>query len=175
MSFGAATNHTDNVLYGRVYVAQYRAHMSNSKPYSEMVNEAEKAVSSVKDPELRRVAFEKILHDLINSGDSDEESPSTKRRQTNRHQKAAKGAPASKKPRARAGGPQTYVEELVADKFFAKPKTISEVRTELENRGHHIPLTSLSGPLQKLCQSKSLRRQKDVTKGKKKTFLYSNW
>jgi hypothetical protein len=68
-------------------------------------------------------------------------------------------------------GPQAYVEEMVADGFFKKPKAIAEVRAELENRGHHIPLTSLSGPMQKLCQKKVLRRHKPDGK----TFSYSNW
>jgi len=67
-------------------------------------------------------------------------------------------------------------EAVKEDGFFAKPKTISEVKAELANRGHHIPLTSLSGPLQKLCQDKELRRQKAEDKGgKKKPFVYSNW
>jgi hypothetical protein len=64
---------------------------------------------------------------------------------------------------------------MIEDAFFTKPKTISEVKAELENRGHHIPLTSLSGPLQKLCQAKKLRRQKVEGKGKKRPFAYSNW
>jgi hypothetical protein len=41
---------------------------------------------------------------------------------------------------------------MVDDGFFKKPKTISEVKAELENRGHHIPLTSLSGPMQALSE-----------------------
>ena len=35
------------------------------KHYAELVSQAELAVSSVKDPELKRVAFEKILDDLF--------------------------------------------------------------------------------------------------------------
>jgi hypothetical protein len=159
-----------NILCAHHYLAQYCATMS-AKPYSEMVLEAEKAVSSVKDAELRRVAFEKILNDLI-SGGNEQGGPIKATHPVSGSKKTAKKSTA---PRAKAGGPQKYVEELITDKFFAKPKTITEVRSELENRGHHIPLTSLSGPLQKLCQQKSLRRQKDATKGKKKTFLYSNW
>ena len=79
-----------------------------------------------------------------------------------------------KKTATKKGGPQFYVEEISGDGFFKKPKSISQVRTELENRGHHIPLTSLSGPLQILCQRKVLRRQR-VADGKKQAFVYSNW
>jgi hypothetical protein len=79
-----------------------------------------------------------------------------------------------KKPNKR--GPQAYVEEMIDDEFFKKPKTIAQVKAELENRGHHIALTSLSGPLQKLCQRKKLRRQRTTLSGKKKqTFAYSEW
>jgi hypothetical protein len=56
--------------------------------------------------------------------------------------------------------PREAAEELIDDDFFQKPKTISEVKTALENGGHHIALTSLSGPLQKLRQQRKLRRQK---------------
>lgn len=135
-----------------------------SKPYSELVAQAERAVSNVKDAELRRVAFERILNDLL--GAEDHEPKSTPRKAVR------KSSNASRKPGARKrGGPQSYVEEMADDGFFKKPKTISEVKAELENRGHHIPVTSLSGPMQKLCQKKVLRRQKPDGK----TFAYSNW
>lgn len=35
--------------------------MSSHPDYEEMIKEAEKAVAPVKDPELKRIAFEKIL------------------------------------------------------------------------------------------------------------------
>lgn len=136
-----------------------------SKPYSELVTQAENAVASVKDAELRRVAFERVLNDLLGA-DQDSGRQSSERPTRRRATKAA-AAPKAK----RRGGPQAYVEEMIEDGFFKKPKTISAVKAELENRGHHIPLTSLSGPLQKLCQKKVLRRQK----ADGKTFSYSHW
>lgn len=135
-----------------------------TKPYAELVAQAEQAVAAVKDAELRRVAFERILNDLLEGGGG---VPSGKASGATRPTKRP-----SDKPKAKQrSGPQAYVEEMVADGFFKKPKTISEVKAELENRGHHIPLTSLSGPMQKLCQKKVLRRQKPDGK----TFSYSNW
>lgn len=133
------------------------------KPYAELVAEAESAVANVKDAELRRVAFERVLNDLLTAGDAaTKEKPKAA-------PKATKEAP--KKAAKKRGGPQAYIEEMVEDGFFKKPKTISEVKAELENRGHHIPVTSLSGPMQKLCQKKVLRRQKPDGK----TFAYSHW
>ncbi len=74
-------------------------------------------------------------------------------------------------------GPKGYVRELIDDGFFKKPKTIAEVKAELANRGHHIALTSLSGPLQTLCQDRLLRRHKAKLgdKAKKASFNYSEW
>jgi hypothetical protein len=140
------------------------------KPYSDLVAQAEKSVAGVKDPELRKVAFEKILDDLL-SHPSGKTTGGVTNKKTEEHVKAS----VKSKGKQKAGGPQAYLEELVTESFFAKPKTISEVRIELANRGHHIPRTSLSGPLQKLCQNKSLRRNKTDGKEGKKTFVYSNW
>jgi hypothetical protein len=140
--------------------------MTTRADYPELVAQAEKAVAGVKDPELRRIAFQKILDDLLGGSTA----PAAKHKTTTKRR-----APAGDKSKRTArGGPQAYVEELVAEDFFKKPKTIAHVKAELENRGHHIPLTSLSGPLQKLCQRKKLRRQR-VTSGKKQTFAYSHW
>lgn len=135
------------------------------KQYAELVKQAESAVTGMKDAELRRVAFERVLNDLL---DSDNDVGGERRaRAASSPKKKAALQPKTKK----RSGPQAYVEEMVDDGFFKKPKTISAVKAELENRGHHIPLTSLSGPMQKLCQKRTLRRQK----ADGKTFSYSNW
>jgi len=134
------------------------------KPYAELVARAEQAVAGVKDAELRRVAFERILNDLLSGGS---EAQSGKPKSSAR---AVKRGHVNLPAKSR-NGPQRYVEEMIDDGFFKKPKTISEVKAELENRGHHIPVTSLSAPMQKLCQKKLLRRQKPDGK----TYSYSNW
>lgn len=141
--------------------------MAARADYPELVAQAEKAVAGVKDPELRRIAFQKILDDLLGG----EATPATRRAVASKKRHLAGDKP----KRGAKGGPQTYVEDLVEEGFFKKPKTIANVKAELENRGHHIPLTSLSGPLQKLCQRRALRRQRVKTSGKKQTFAYSHW
>jgi hypothetical protein len=130
--------------------------------FKELAEEAEQSVQGVKDPELRRIAYLKILEDLLGGTAA---SGETKGRPAPAAKKAARGAAPKKK-----GGTSAYVAELVEEQFFKKPKTIANVKAELENRGHHIPLTSLSGPLQKLCQRRILRRAR--TDG---VFSYSNW
>jgi hypothetical protein len=134
--------------------------------YADLVAQAEQAVKSVKDPELKKVAFEKVLDDLLGSKIEPRDKPSTMR-----GVKKLKQMPLTRKHH----GPLGYVRELANESFFKKPKTIAQVKAELENRGHHIPLTSLSGPLQTLCQERVLRRQRVKTKGKKETFSYSDW
>jgi hypothetical protein len=142
--------------------------MSDEKDYAKLVDQANKAVSSVKDAELKRIAFQKILEDLM-SKDS----------QPNRQISSPTASTKPKPPKGgvkKASGIQAYINELVDEGFFKKQKTISNVKAELENRGHHIPLTSMSGPMQRLCQRKILRRQKIKGEGKnKQTFGYSNW
>lgn len=141
--------------------------MTTRADYPELVAQAEKAVAGVKDPELKRIAFQKILDDLLGGA-----TPAmTRQNASAKRRTAARERPS----RTAKGGPQAYIDELVSEDFFKKPKTITQVKAELENRGHHIPLTSLSGPLQKLCQRKTLRRQRVKTSGKKQTFAYSHW
>lgn len=141
--------------------------MKKSKPYAELVTQAEEATRAIKDPELRRVAFERVLDDLLaGSGGA-----------TQGEARAAKPAQRPSSPKAKKSrGPKGYIRELVDDGFFKKPKTIAEVKAELANRGHHIALTSLSGPLQSLCQERVLRRHRAKTeKGKKQAYNYSEW
>lgn len=145
--------------------------MKGPKPYPDLVTQAEDATKAIKDPELRRVAFERVLDDLLSGGGA--ASP--------RSARASKNAERPTRTRTatprRSRGPKGYVRELIEDDFFKKPKTIAEVKAELANRGHHIALTSLSGPLQNLCRERVLRRNKakSGTKGKKIAFSYSEW
>jgi hypothetical protein len=127
---------------------------------SHAVAEAEKAVAAIKDAELKRAAFEKVLEHLLGSGPVPGKEGMSRQRP----------APSGKAKR----GPRAYLEELIEDGFFKKPRGLSEVKAELANRGHHIPRTSLSGPLQNLCKQRRLRRQKGIASDKD-AFGYTNW
>ena len=146
-----------------------------STAYAAMVAEAEASVSAVKDPELRRVAFEKVLMTLLERG----RSKSGGRGQSAGSERASQAIEkANKRPGgAERQGPKGHVEALIDDGFFKEQRTIAEVKAELAIRGHHIALTSLSGPLQRLTQERRLRRQKVAPdgKGSKAAFSYSNW
>jgi hypothetical protein len=135
--------------------------MATGPNYPELVAEAERSVQGVKDPELRRIAFQKVLDELLSGGAS---SGSRSKRRTKKASKATTARKAAK------SGTVTYIRELIEEDFFKKPKAITDVKVELENRGHHIPITSLSGPLQRLCKQKKLRRQRNEGR-----YVYSNW
>jgi hypothetical protein len=123
------------------------------------VAEAESAVASVKDPELRRAAFEKVLQHLLEN----QAGPVKKTKSTTQGQSKAKVAT----------GPTGRIADLIDDGFFKKPRSIAEVKAELANRGHHIALTALSTPLQRLCRAKRLRRHKGSASGG--GYGYTNW
>jgi hypothetical protein len=142
--------------------------VAGSANYSQLVAKAEKAVEAVKNPSLKRLAFQKVLDDMLASG-----SDRGKRKTGSSSAAKSKKGAAGKKDKK--GGPMFYVEELEGEGFFKKQKTIAQVRTALVNRGHHLPVTSLSGPLQKLCQRKVLRRERIADEKKKKGFAYSEW
>jgi len=144
--------------------------MLETDEFAKKAQQAEAAVASVKDPELKRVAFEKILDTLLGQAAGDKKKRASKTERYSQRHKAAE----SREP-ARRSGPLAHIEELIDDGFFKTPQTIAAVKAELANRGHHIPLTSLSGPLQRLCQRKRLRRQKASAEGGKQAFAYSNW
>ncbi len=143
--------------------------------YAELVAEAEAAVAAVKDPELRRVAFDKILGTLL-EGKTSGPAGSSGKRAARRPARSSADKPA-RSSKTQRKGPKACIEELIDEDYFKKQRTIVDLKAELANRGHHIALTSLSGPLQSFTQQRRLRRQKAAgnSKGTKTTYAYSNW
>jgi hypothetical protein len=139
---------------------------ANGEPsaYANIAQQAETAVAGINDPELKKIAFGKIIDALLAGTVPAKSTPrSTRSRQSVNREKNG------------GSGPQAYIEDLRSEDFFAERRTIADVRTALANRGHHIPATSLSGPLQSMCQKKLLRREKSKLGDKKVGFVYSNW
>jgi len=50
------------------------------------------------------------------------------------------------------------IVELIDDGFFDTPKAFGEIADELKRRGYYYPRTSLTLPLQKLLQKRTLGR-----------------
>ncbi len=76
------------------------------------------------------------------------------------------GATATKARRTKSGRVTvpSLLDELIATKFFVKPKGMGEIQDRLADLGHHYPLTSLSGPLQSHVRARQLRRFKQDRK-----------
>lgn len=119
---------------------------------------AMRAVEDMPDNELKVRAFEVILGRLLDAEvASSPVVPSTD----------ALGSKAGKIPRMTAAptlhnkSPKSCSERIVSlreDGFFKGPRTLGEIRRELQARGWTYPVTSLSGPMQKLVQRRELRR-----------------
>lgn len=135
-----------------------------NREYQQKISLAETAVADVVDPQLKQVAFAKILEQLLSQGIGDGRTGIPLARQTT----PQRSLRSSRSPVT--GGPVRLIEALVEEQFFQHGKTLRDVQTELQNRGHRIPRTSLSGPLQALCRRRVLRRMKE-----KALYVYSNW
>lgn len=99
--------------------------------YEDLVKQAEQAVAPVKDPELKRIAFEKILDALLEAPEP-HGNAETKSRKSTRKRSGTSGLEKLKAQKKRAGT-AAYIEELIDEQFFAKPKTIAAVKAELAN------------------------------------------
>jgi len=60
------------------------------------------------------------------------------------------------------------VRELIAAGFFDKPRGLAELKAGLEEQGHFVPVTTLSGMVLKLTRYRELRRLKN---GKTWTYV----
>jgi hypothetical protein len=132
----------------------------------ELRKRAQQATSDMPDGELKMKAFEVILNNLLRGREDEPEAESA----------LPGGVNARKRTAAVRSVPTTTRERILvlkAEDFLAKLRTIGEVREQLASRGWHYPLTSLSGPLQRLVQDGELRRQR-VSDGGTKVWKYSN-
>jgi hypothetical protein len=69
--------------------------------------------------------------------------------------------PGSERRSQKATGPMQHLRDLISENFFSECRHLSEVRQELETRGHIYPLTHLSNPIRRLVVSKELRRLRE--------------
>src|SRR5260370_21458529 len=116
------------------------------------------AVENMTDTELRGRAFEVILGRLLDAevGSSRDTSAGG-----NQSPKVAKSARGSAIPVLRNKTPKSCSERIFSlrdEGFFKSPRTLGEIRSELQMHGWAYPITSLSGPVQKLVQKRELRR-----------------
>src|SRR6266446_6426762 len=129
----------------------------------ELRKQAEDAVQTMPDGDMKVKAFEVILAHLLSGGESVTS------------QTEVRGSPQpgeeGKRRAGRAPSPTASGRILVLrdEGYFKSQRTIGEVREELSAHGWHYPVTSLSGPLQSLVRQQDLRRVR-VNHGTKKIW-----
>jgi len=133
---------------------------------SSLVGQVENAVSKVKDPALRKVAFELVLAQALRD-------PA---RQASRHESPTSDPTHSRKSKRPRVGPVAYVERLVSDGLFSTPRSLPEIAKELAERGRVLRQCDLTYPLATLMKRKVLRRKRGKPAGGGKArWLYSTW
>ncbi|MBM4433437.1 MAG: hypothetical protein FJ025_05495 [Chloroflexi bacterium] len=137
----------------------------DAKKLIELRKQAEKAVEDMQDGEFKLKAFEVILNHLLSPGKTEPMPGKTRDAKTQQE----KYEPMDMDSESTGG----RIMVLKDEGFMKSPKTISEVRGELQAHGWHYPVTTLSGELIKLVQKRKLRRQR-VKVGNKLIWQYSN-
>jgi hypothetical protein len=137
----------------------------DAKKIIELRKQAEKAVADMQDGEFKLKAFEVILNHFLSPGkpESTSESSTAPKAGTKRQRSIDKEAEST------AG----RILVLKDEGFMSSPKSISQIRAELQAHGWHYPVTALSGELMKIVQKRNLRRQKGKV-GKRTVWLYTN-
>jgi len=136
---------------------------NNSSQIQAKIKIAEDAVKEMMDPELKKIAFQTVLQNLLAAEAAEITADSEK--------KPAKEASKRKMPK----GPKGRIELLVTEGFFSKQRSLNEVKTELENHTWYHSMTDISPSLVRLVQDKVLRRVKVAEKTGKLVWKYSNW
>lgn len=151
------------------------------KEYSKLFEDAEKAVSGIKNEKFREMAFEKLINHLLvgsskdgHEPDEEEDEEETVKRKRKKGRTNSKKVTSGSKPKAE--GPLSWLRELADEGFFKKPKSSSHIREELETRDHHLTPQDLTAPLRILCNDRKLRRKKMVPdEGGKSVLHWVNW
>jgi len=136
-----------------------------AKRLIELRKQAEKAVEDMPDSEFKLKAFEVILNYLLSPGKADPTLGPL----------PLKGARSKVKTGIDIDAESTAGRILVLkdEGFMQTPKSIGQIRAELQAHGWHYPVTTLSGELIKLVQKRKLRRQKGK-EGNKIVWQYTN-
>ncbi len=134
--------------------------------YQSAVKTAEEAVTSMKDPKLREIAFGQILAQLLSAGKHSGSSEHTRR----------SPAGPSRSTGKKKTGTIDWLRDLAAEGFFKIPHNMQGILDRLAEQSHHLSGSDLTWPLQQLCHTKVLRRKKVAPKqGKAAMWHWSNW
>jgi hypothetical protein len=139
--------------------------------YAKIVSAAEAAVTNLADEKLKVIAFTEILKHQLHSTHQEEEAPT---RKSHASAKTEASTNSGTQAKTREGLP-AWLLEMKGDDFFKTPRSQRAVHTELQNRSHHIPMTSLPGALGALVRRRELRRTKSNDEDGKSRWHWSYW
>lgn len=165
-----------------------------AKNYNELARQAEKAVTGIRDKELRKEAFRILLLQLMAGGGAAAmAAPRTRKKAARKKiakRKVAKKKVAKKKAgrvvkkkvarkkavkrpgRAGGGVVTTMLDKLISAGYFRTPRDAAKVFKEFRKRRVDILPSQLRMELLRFARSRKLKR-KIKMKGKKVTYLYS--
>ncbi len=156
-----------------------------AKSYGELAKSAEKAVTGIKDKELRKEAFRILLLQLISGGGASfstaapraarktAKKKTVKRKAVKKKAAKVKTKKAAKRPgRAGGGVVTTILDKLVAAGYFKKQRDAATIYKQFTKRRANILPSQLRMELLRFARNGKLKR-KIKMKGKKVTYLYS--
>jgi len=123
----------------------------------EILQALEEQVSGIKDPILKKVAFERLLDNFLVTCKG--KSKKAKKVQSLKSEEKKKNPTSAKKGRP---GPKEILTKLVKDGYFDKPKLVTEIPPFIKHKtGHTYSQGELSITLTRLLRQGLLSRDKN--------------
>jgi hypothetical protein len=119
----------------------------------------------MQDGPLKTAAFQTILGQLVERALSDARP---------RSRRAFAAQMPKTNGRSSAGGTTGRLLDLVGEGFFGQPRSLSDVKHVLAERGWHYRLADLGTPTARLVRRQYLRRSQAAVGGKR-IWRYSNY
>jgi hypothetical protein len=133
------------------------------------VDTAGSVTEGISDPQLRAIAFGKVLDRLLLDEPLRLVQPGNLPRGASLPPPKVAAAPSR-------GGPNAWIDSLVAERFFSEARSLAEITEAVRAQGHNVESKNVTAPLEKLVQSKVLRRERKASEtAKRGVWMYSNY
>lgn len=131
------------------------------------VETAQSVTEGITDPQLRGIAFGKVLDHLLAGSVIS---------RTAQHPSLGKPSPKQRGRAVRVSneGPTDWVGTLQREGFFSSPKSLGDVTEAVRAQGHNVESKNVTEPLEKLVRLKLLRRERRPSGAQKRgRWMYS--
>jgi hypothetical protein len=133
------------------------------------IETAQSVTQGIGDPQLRGIAFGKVLERLL-AGEPLALTPHVEHPRPSPSQPQKVAVPPGRE------GPNAWIAALVAEGFFSKSQSLADVTEAVRARGHNVESKNVTAPLEKLLQTKVLRRERTASgTAKRGLWMYSNY